>query len=477
MIHVIFGFVAVVGSVFATVRNALEPIREAARPVTTPAKRAVERHDALKVLLTLLAVYLLFVVLVWNQNPGSRANSIASTLQVVTFLGAAYALLALALNLQWGYTGLFNIGVAGFMAVGVYTMGIVTRTPDPSVAGAPPGLGLPLWVGVIAGMVVASLLGLFAALPALRLRADYFAIVTLGLSEIVRLTLQSAAFDSLLRDTLGVGTGGGSGMGLSPGMDDPIRELFLLDGNVNEATELGSVFLTEVNNQLVYIPPLLGSEHAIRATVFVNWMYVLFLGGAVVLVYLFLSRIGRSPFGRVLKAIREDELVANSLGKNVDLVKIKVFMIGCALMGLGGILWQGSQGYVSPTPQFMPVITFYIFVALMVGGSGSNTGSVLGGIVFAGLLFEGPRRVGPLIRSRAGDGQVPNHFAEAVGSADLSSFLLYFSDNIAPVQFVLLGLVLIVLMHRKPEGILGHRVEEAAAVDLSERASPGGDGE
>ncbi|MES3517597.1 MAG: branched-chain amino acid ABC transporter permease [Natronomonas sp.] len=427
-------------------------------PVETLWNR-LEQHNALLVVLTLVGLYVLFTILVWNQNPGDRTNTVVSTLRFVTFLGAAYAILALALNLHWGYTGLFNIGVAGFMAVGVYTMGMAVRAPDAS----PPGLGLPLPVGIVLGVVMAALIGVVAALPALRLRADYFAIVTLGLSEIIRLSLQSSALNDWLVSTLGVGTGGGSGMGLP---QNPIRELFFVDGSVGAGpTALGEAVFAVTDGLDV------------RPIVVVDWAYVLVLLSFVVLVYAFLDRLGRSPFGRVLKAIREDELVASSLGKDVSLFKIKVFAIGCGLMGLGGILWQGSQGFVAPTPQFLPVITFYIFVAVILGGAGSNTGSIVGGFVFAGLLFEAPRRVGAVAgdATALGDVPTPSNFADAVipiASGDVTPFLAYSISNIAPLQFVLLGLVIVVLMHRRPDGLLGHRKETASAVDLTDGSRP-----
>jgi branched-chain amino acid transport system permease protein len=358
------------------------------------------------------------------------------------------------------------------MAVGVYTMAIITRPVDPLVG--PPGLGLPLWVGIVGGMVLAALVGLVAALPALRLRADYFAIVTLAISEIIRLLLQSTYIDGVLISLAGVGTNGGSGIQVPTSPEDPIHSLFVGEEG---PTFLGELFLREVGGQLMFVPPLIGEAAALPAKTFLDWLYVGFLAIMVVVFYVFLDRIGRSPFGRVLKAIREDELVANSLGKNVDLAKIKVFMIGCALMGLAGILWMGSQGTISPTPQFRPNITFFVFVAMMLGGAGSNTGSVLGGIVFAGVLFEAPRRVGQLIVDTDAN---PAHFAEAISAlagGDVAPFLAYVSDGIGALQFVLLGVVLIILMYRKPEGILGHRIEEASAVDLNERPTAADGGE
>ena len=443
-----------------------------------PVRAFVRDHDTVKVALALLGIYAIFVGVLFISNPEgvSLKDAVANRLRFVTFLAAVYVLVTLALNLHWGYTGLFNIGVAGFMAVGVYTMAIITRPVDPLTG--PPGLGLPLWVGVIGGMVLAALVGLVAALPALRLRADYFAIVTLAISEIIRLSLQSTFVDGVLIDLAGVGTNGGSGVRVATSPEDPIHSLFVVEGSIGQGpTALGELFLREVGGQLMFVPPLVGEAAALPAKTFLDWMYVGFLAIMVVVFYVFLDRIGRSPFGRVLKAIREDELVANSLGKNVDLAKIKVFMIGCALMGLAGILWMGSQGTISPTPQFRPNITFFVFVAMMLGGAGSNTGSVLGGIVFAGVLFEAPRRLGQLIGDTDAN---PAHFAEAISAlagGDVAPFLAYVSDGIAALQFVLLGVVLIILMYRKPDGILGHRIEEASAVDLNERPTAADGGE
>ncbi len=414
---------------------------------------AARRSDLGLVLGTLLLVYAAAAVLTFTDG----LNSVVGLMRTLTFLGLVYALSALALNLQWGYAGLFNIGVAGFMALGVYTMGIVVRSPDPAFG--PPGFGLPLPVGIVAGMIVAGVVGLLAALPALRLKADYLAIVTLGISEIIRLFLQSSAFDTFLRETIGAGTGGGRGMGMP---QNPVRELFLVDGQAGTPTVFGEMVFGTLGEDGL----------GIADSILIGWGYIAVLAVFVAAFYVLLERLGRSPFGRTLKAIREDELVADSLGKNVNLIKVKVFVIGCALMGLAGILWFGSQGNVSPTPQFMPVLTFYVFIAVIIGGSGSNTGSVLGGIVFATVLFEGPRRVGSTLRGVI-DAETPPSFADALASLDPITVLAYATDNIAPLQFVLLGLILVFIMHRRPDGLLGDRIETAAAVDLSERPHGG----
>jgi branched-chain amino acid transport system permease protein len=158
-----------------------------AGPIATLRDRMPD-SDAFLVFVTMLGLYVLFM-LIGTVLTYDLAGMI-SVFEQVTFFTAVYALVVLALNLHWGYAGLFNIGVAGFMAVGVYTMAMLTAPPT----GSPPGLGLPLVVGIVGGMLAAAIIGLVTALPALRLRADYLAIVTVAISEIIRLTYNSPAF-------------------------------------------------------------------------------------------------------------------------------------------------------------------------------------------------------------------------------------------------------------------------------------------
>ncbi|WP_254523541.1 branched-chain amino acid ABC transporter permease [Natrinema caseinilyticum] len=422
------------------------------------------QYDLLLIGGVVLATYVFFISI--GLVFGVRPNLIASQLEQITFFAAVYALAALALNLHWGYTGLFNIGVAGFMAVGAYTMGMLTAAPD----GSPPGLGLPLIVGVLGGMVAASLVGFVAALPALRVRADYFAIVTLGLSEIIRRALLSR---SLQEFTLGgyslgpltipraeLGTGGGSGI-RAPSTDIVANYLLYVGGERNgEPTLLGDVFFG------------LAEPLGIQSNVVVNSVYTLVVIAFVVAFYLLLTRIAYSPFGRVLKAIREDELAARSLGKDTNRTKIKVFMLGCALMGLAGILWQGSRTQISPN-SFMPIVTFYIFVALIVGGSGSNTGSIVGGFVFSAFLYQGPRFIRTIVRALF-DVRAPPTIYDgfvALGSGDPLPMLGYVIGSLDEIRFIIIGIVLILLMLWRPDGLLGHRKEIAAATDLSRRSS------
>jgi len=277
------------GGVFDRMSDASSPSTdEPPESATAALIDAARQSDLGLVIGTLLLVYLAATLLTFTDG----LNSVVGLMRTLTFLGLVYALAALALNLQWGYAGLFNIGVAGFMALGVYTMGIVVRSPTRRSVRPASGSRSP--VGIVAGMLVAAVVGLLAALPALRLKADYLAIVTLGMSEIIRLFLQSSTFDTFLRDTLGVGTGGGRGMGLP---QNPIRELFLVDGQAGTPTALGDLAFGTFGEDGL----------GIANTIIIDWAYIAVLAAFVIAFYVLLERLGRSPFGRMLKAIREDD--------------------------------------------------------------------------------------------------------------------------------------------------------------------------
>jgi branched-chain amino acid transport system permease protein len=419
---------------------------------------------------------------------GLSFNGQLSTVRSVFFFTAVYAMMVLALNLHWGYTGIFNIGVAGFMAVGVYTMAMLSSTPNPGPAGVP-GLGLPLPIGILGGVLAAALVGLVAALPALRLRADYFAIVTVALSEIIRLTYNSQLFQEFTVAGVTTGTGGATGISM-PG--NPVRLLFFESQQPTaDPALLGSVLFPLVRDlRVTLIPPntyvdtgvgwlvalpAFTLDLAVEPPVVIDFTYVLVLVVFVAFFFWLLHRVGNSPFGRVLKAIREDEQVAQALGKDTRQFKIVSFMFGCGLMGLGGILWQGSQGFTNPG-AFLPLQTFYIWIALIIGGAGSNTGSVLGGALFASLVWEGPTYVRRLVTNFVELGSAPNTFLDAVGpiaAGELLPFASYVMSNIGSLRLVFVGVLLVYLMQRRPQGLLGHRKETAATIPLGRPSGQG----
>jgi len=392
-----------------------------------------------------------------------QMNSVGGLL----FYIAVFAMLALALNLHWGYTGLLNIGVIGFMAVGIYTTAVLSKNPfftEPP-GGTIGGFGLPLWAGIIGGVVVAALFGGLIALPALRLRADYFAIVTIAMSEIIRFIFMESEFQrfELVSYYTGyyTGLGGGSGLILDFDITDSLLgALGLLDDYAAFTESVGATLG-------------LGSN---PKPVIDDIFYVLILLVFLVGFYSLLRRTGNSPFGRVLKAIREDEEATRSLGKHTDRFKITGFMIGSGLMGLAGILYFAEQGAITPT-AFRPRLTFFVFIALILGGAGSNTGSVLGGAVFAAFLFRGPIFLKNIVEETV-EFDAASNFADAIAplfsSADVLPLLIYVVDNLRSLQLVFMGLVLILVMQYRPQGILGHRKEPASPIRLTRKTPDAG---
>lgn len=422
-----------------------------------------------------LAFFLLGIVI------GSGFNAFIGGIQGLLFFAAAYAMVTLALNLHWGYAGVFNIGVAGFMAVGVYTMAIVSSPVDPGSSGVP-GLGLPLPIGIIAGTLMATFVGLIAALPALRLRADYFAIVTVAFSEIIRYFLLSGQFQRFTLPFVGtIGTGGAVGKSMPT---NPLRLLFYESAKPTaEPALLGELLFPlfqglqftlipsgyAIDLGIATLPIGFTLNFSVQPSVIEGFSEVAVLVVGVAAFYWLLRRVGNSPFGRVLKAIREDEVVAQSLGKDTNAFKLVSFALGCGLMGLAGILWFGQQGYVTPN-TFKPIITFYIWVALIIGGASSNTGSVLGASLFVAALWEGPRYLKATAESAVSFPTAPNNAIQALlplFEGQLAPLLSFLLSNVAALRLIFIGALLVWLMQRRPEGLLGHRTEEAAAIPLT----------
>ena len=411
------------------------------------------RRDLLRIGGLLLATYVGFFAL--GTLGGVALGEITGTLTRITLFTAAFSLLTLALNLHWGYTGMFNIGIAGFMAVGVYTMAILTAPPDP--VGSPVGgLDMSVWVGILGGVLAAAAFGALLSLPALRVRADYFAIITLGFSEIIRLSVLSGTLREIEVGEVVYGTGGGQGIRYKSPSDEVIELLFDLPvlrsvgTGLYDATEAVGLSTTQVD-RLVY---------ALVVVVFVLVAFVV------------LRRLIRSPFGRVLKAIREDEVVARSLGKNTPTTKVKAFTLGAALIGLGGILWLGRGSQISPN-DFRPIVTFYVFIALIIGGQGSNLGSIVGGFVFAAFLFEGPRFLRTVVTQNIAT-DAPATIYDAIvqlGALDVAPLLGYLAESLDQLRWVVVGVILVLLMLNRPEGLFGDREETAAATSLSRRGS------
>lgn len=289
-----------------------------------------------------------------------------------------FAVMALGLNLQWGFTGLFNVGVAGFVAIGAYASALLTGPPEPERFG---GFGLPVLLGWLGAMAFSGLAALVVGIAALRLREDYLAITTFGIAVVIQLVALNA--QAL--------TGGPFGIQSIP---KPL----------SEALGAGLAW------NLAYLGIVL-------AVLGVSWWA--------------LERLVASPWGRVLRAIREDELAAASLGKRAAAFRLQSFVIGCMLMGLGGALYAHFVGYIAPE-DFLPVLTFQVWAMLIVGGSGRNAGAVLGALVVWAIWSVS----GGLIR-------------EALPAAEQARG--------AALQVVLIGVLIAAILVLRPRGILGER--------------------
>ncbi|ESP88703.1 branched-chain amino acid ABC transporter permease [Candidatus Halobonum tyrrellensis] len=403
-------------------------------------------NDLVKIGATLAAVYAVYLVI--GALLGYDLSGQLNSLRRLTFLIVLYSIAALVVNLHWGYSGLFNIGVVGFMATGVYTTTMLSRPlQGQNPTGTLPGLGLPFPVAVVGGVLAAAAVGYVAALPSLRLRDDYFAIVTLAFAEIIRITVKASELQEFTVFGVTLGTGGGRGIRTYP---NPVDEFFAGPGQpvVEAVSALG------VDGSLV-----------------AGWAFVLVLVVLLAGVYLLITRLAESPFGRVLKAIRDDEQATLGLAKDTASFKIRAFIVGCAVLGLLGIVWQGSQGYVSPS-LFIPQLTFFIWIAVIVGGAGSNTGSIVGTILFVGVVYLGPDYLRRLVEEYVSlSGSVPT-FPGAVGAlagGDPQGVLLYTLDQTSTLRVVLTGVFLVWLLRTNPDGLFGDRREIASSIDLEDR--------
>ncbi len=371
------------------------------------------------------------VLLVSAQLIGVPVDNMVSSLTSFLITAGTFAILCLGLNIHWGYTGLFNIGVAGFFGVGAYVSTILVQDPAKlSVGTGAEGFfatyfNLPFPVGFVGAMVVSGVIALVVGGATLRLRADYLAIATIGVSEILRLIVSNEPW--LTEGTRGV-----------PNIPQPLHQCLVQPVNLERALPPCEWFGWEV-------PQLLPAAYY-------NWVYLFLVLAVIAVVYLALQRIARSPWGRALRAIREDEDAAQSLGKHTLRFKLQAFIVGAMIMGAAGSLWAHFVKFVSPE-IFDPVSrTFLVWVMLIVGGTGNNRGAILGAFVMWAVWSA---------TSFLND-VLPQTLNTPMGTIDVAAQLF------GPLRIMSIVLVLELILLYRPKGFLGEEKHTSAVLQRAD---------
>ncbi|HPU39873.1 MAG TPA: branched-chain amino acid ABC transporter permease [Microthrixaceae bacterium] len=309
---------------------------------------------------------------------------------MVAVPSCVYALGAIGLNVQFGFAGLLNFGAVASGLVGAYGAAISVDR------------GLPLWLGVIIGIAAAALLGLLLGLPTLRLRADYLAIATISAAEIIRVVVNSSRLQSI--------TGGPIGL-------TGIAEDFFAINPIPEGRYGWGGF--SFNQNTLW-------------TISVGWSLV-------ALLCVFVWALARSPWGRLLKAVREDEEAARSLGKNVFKLKLQAFVIGSVIGGIAGIIFMFDGGFVKPD-FFVSQTTFNWYLIVILGGVATVLGPPLGAMVYWFVISL----LNSMLTQLIGDGW-------------------WFIDgtDTGAVRYVLVGVAIVLLLIFRPQGLLGNKDEVA----------------
>ena len=300
----------------------------------------------------------------------------------------AYAIAAVGLAVHFGYGGLLNFGMAGFMALGAYGYAISILS-----------FGLHWWAGIIVGMLAATVFALILGIPTLRLRADYLAIVTIAAAEIVRLLFTTQVFDEFTNSADGLGGYHAGFRGANP---------------IPEGTYgFGPWQYTE--NQW-----------------WVRIFGILILAVVVLIVFLLM----RSPWGRVLKGIREDEDAVRALGKNVFAYKMQSLVLGGVFGALGGVVFALPSAVVPAV--YVTSLTFFLWTILLLGGAATIFGPVVGSVIFWVIMAF----LDNVLPQLAADDILPISNIQA-----------------AVVRYIFVGVALLLIVIFRPQGIFGNKKE------------------
>jgi branched-chain amino acid transport system permease protein len=304
---------------------------------------------------------------------------------------AAYALAALGLAIHFGYTGLLNFGQAGFMALGAYGYAISVLS-----------FGFPVWAAVLVAIGASVIFALILGIPTLRLRADYLAIVTIAAAEILRLIFTTNTFDAI--------TGSATGL---------------------QGYKTGLAALNPIPSGTYGFGPFTYNAF--------DWWIRIVGWGLVVLFALLTWLIMRSPWGRVIKGIREDEDAVRALGKNVYSYKMQSLILGGVYGTFAGMIFIMPRAVVPA--NYQTSLTFFIYAILLLGGAATILGPVVGSMIFWVLL---------------------SFFSGFVARAVEVGWFPFMSQvQAGQLRFILVGIAIMLIVIFRPQGIFGNKKELA----------------
>lgn len=305
-------------------------------------------------------------------------SGIVAFASIIITLVAIYSIMTLSLNLKFGLLGLVDLGIVAYFAVGAYTYVLLTAPPPSAADAYSIGLGLPMWVGFLVAPLATGLFSFLVGLPALRLSGNYLAIATYAAAEVIRAIVANEKWLS----------NGNTGFS---GLEQPFRNMFTS----------GTTY---------------------------QYFYALLSIIVLLAIYYLLTRLQRSPFGRAIKSIRENEEVASSIGKRITVFQVKTFVVGGVITGIAACLYVWFTSIAVPS-MFVPGVTWTVWIALAIGGAGNYKGAILGTLVLVGV-------------------QEATRFIPA--SADFGFIL-------AQLRYVFMGLILIIIVRYRVKGILPER--------------------
>ncbi len=373
-------------------------------------------------LISILAIEIVLVIGTFFNVPPER---MFSSLVGFFMIAGTYAILSLGLNVQWGYTGLFNIGIAGFFGVGAYVSTILVQDRANVIGGGTEAItaqffNLPFGVGLLGAMIVSGIVALIVGFATLRLRADYLAIATIGISEILGL---------IASNERGI-TVGNRGIANIP---QPLHECLVIPFDPSKAEPC---YLLGIE-----IPQFIPLQYY-------DWFYFLLILGFLAVAFLALERISRSPWGRALRAIREDEDAALALGKNTFRFKLQALVVGAVIMGGAGSLVAHMIKFVDPAVFDSLQRTFLVWVMLIVGGTGNNRGAILGAFLMWGI-WSSTSKLNDLL---------PQTLTTPFGEFDVAAQLF------GPIRIMAIVVALELILLFRPRGLIGEERHTSTAM-------------